>query len=149
MRVYFDADDLELSESCSTLPETIKTTKDVKYIKTFQRKFGALIMFQSLYRKSHANRTKTTGFVFTTTAHLGGRLHSTRDVSTLSASSASAKKDAMKLAAGANFLSPYGSASLSAGYGYGSGDENAQGNAKSHEALTWEAQGGETLLGSK
>ena len=55
----------------------------------------------------------------------------------------------MKLAAGANFSSPFGSASLSASHGRGSGSQNGQSNAHSQEALTWEAQGGETLLGSK
>ncbi|KAI5863781.1 hypothetical protein GGS23DRAFT_565308 [Durotheca rogersii] len=78
------------------------------------------------------------GLVFTTTVQLGGRLHSTQDASTPSASSTSAKKDAMKLAAGANFSSPFVS-----------GSQNAQSDAHSQEALTWEAQGGETLLGSK
>jgi hypothetical protein len=148
--VYFDADDLELSEGCSALLETIKTKGKREDIYAFQRKFGTLFLLQFLFKNILLTWTTTpTGFVFTNTVQLGGRLHSTRDVSTLSGSSTSAKKDAMKLAAGANFSSPFGSASLSASYERGSGSETAQSNAKSREALTWEAQGGETLLGSK
>jgi len=55
----------------------------------------------------------------------------------------------MKLAAGANFASPFGSASFSGSYAKGSGDQKEKSSSHGQEDLTWEAQGGETLLGSK
>ncbi|EFY85219.1 hypothetical protein MAC_08730 [Metarhizium acridum CQMa 102] len=75
--------------------------------------------------------------------------NSTRDSSTLVANDMDAKKDSMKLAAGANFACPFGSASVSVSDSKGSSSQSSQRSEQGQEALTWEAQGGETLLGSK
>lgn len=82
---------------------------------------------------------------------LGGHLHSTRDSSTFTISNINAKKDAMNMAAGANFLSPgpfaLGSASIA--HSQGSGSQSMDTTRSGSTKLTWETQGGEMLLGSK
>jgi hypothetical protein len=55
----------------------------------------------------------------------------------------------MKIAAGANFNSPFVTASLSAKYEKGDSKQSGSSSAKTNEALTWDAEGGETLLCSK
>lgn len=60
-----------------------------------------------------------------------------------------AKKDALKVAAGVNFSSPFGSASGSFSYAKNNNSQSTDTSDKSSESLTWEAQGGETLVGSK
>ncbi|KAG8408498.1 hypothetical protein J3458_019534 [Metarhizium acridum] len=126
--VYFDADDLDISDECNALLQAIQSNRKAEDVATFRRKFGHL---------------------FTTSVQLGGRLQSTRDSSTLVANDMDAKKDSMKLAAGANFACPFGSASVSVSDSKGSSSQSSQRSEQGQEALTWEAQGGETLLGSK
>ena len=68
----------------------------------------------------------------------------------MAGSTAAAKKDAMKLAAGANFNIPFvGSGSVSGSYAQGSDQQTSRSTQHSYEAMTWEAEGGETLLCSK
>jgi len=89
------------------------------------------------------------GHVFAGSVQLGGRLHGTRDSSTSTATDINTKKDAMKVATGANFSSPFASGSVSASYAHGSGSQSNSIKNDSTSGLTWESQGGETLLGSK
>lgn len=55
----------------------------------------------------------------------------------------------MKVAAGASFSSPFVSGSVSAAHSHEKDSESGKISEKGSENLTWEAQGGETLLGSK
>ncbi len=50
---------------------------------------------------------------------------------------------------GADFACPFGSAPVSASYARRSSPQSGESSEHGQEALAWEAQGGETLLGSK
>ncbi|RYP76684.1 hypothetical protein DL771_001606 [Monosporascus sp. 5C6A] len=95
--VYFDAHDLELSDACSALLETIKTNKNA---------------------------------VRRPTAQHAGREHAVREQHE--------REEGRHEAGGWRQLSSP----------FGSGSQNGQSSTHGQEALTGEAQGGETLLGS-
>ena len=89
------------------------------------------------------------GHVFAGTIQLGGRLHATKDSSTFTTKNIREKKNAMKVAAGVSISIPFFSSSFSASHANDKDSADDKTSDKGSESLTWEAQGGETLLGSK
>ncbi|RCI16573.1 hypothetical protein L249_2920 [Ophiocordyceps polyrhachis-furcata BCC 54312] len=89
------------------------------------------------------------GEFFSTRVQLGGRLFATEDVTEDTVSSSKDMAKSMKYAASASFSTVGSSASVSASAGSG-GTETKQGSrSDSSMSLTWQANGGDTLLCNK
>ncbi|KAF4946005.1 hypothetical protein FGADI_11508 [Fusarium gaditjirri] len=116
--VFLDSRSIELTPECSEALYDIRTKEDAEN-------------FRDVYAR---------GEFFSTRVQLGGRLFATENVTETGASSSSDMAKSMKIAAAASFSGWGLSAELSASHGKGN---------VSHEmasALTWQANGGDTLL---
>lgn len=80
---------------------------------------------------------------------LGGYLYSDREVNEQERGKLNAKKEETKLAAGASFQSPKGSAGGSSSFGFGTQSNDSNSSISRTGRLTWEARGGDTVLCSK
>lgn len=86
------------------------------------------------------------GEFFSSRVQLGGRLFATEDITASATVSSSVKAVAMKAAASASLSGWGASASLSASHGQGSTGMKADSSSSSSSNLTWQANGGDTLL---
>ncbi|KAF5672305.1 membrane attack complex component perforin [Fusarium heterosporum] len=120
--VFLDSRSLELTTECSDALYRIKTKED-------------LYAFQDVY-----------GEFFSTRVQLGGRLFATEDVTGSSAASSSEKANSMKLAAAASFSGWGATASVSASHAQGGESASRRSSSETASTLTWQANGGDTLL---
>ncbi|KAJ4122996.1 hypothetical protein NW768_009988 [Fusarium equiseti] len=86
------------------------------------------------------------GEFFSTRVQQGGRLFSTEDVTNSSAETTEEKVKSMKAAAAASFSGYGASVDMSASYGKGSNAKGMKVSSESVSTLTWQANGGDTLL---
>lgn len=123
--LHMDHESLILSDECR---DDIAKVKDVKTLLAFHYKYGHF---------------------FATRIELGGRLFSSEKLSTLNTASKTEVARAMKIAASASFSSTYvsGSASMSKEDSNAESDSNS--NRSMQRSISWEAQGGNTLLCNK
>ncbi|KAK5996765.1 hypothetical protein PT974_02106 [Cladobotryum mycophilum] len=97
--------------------------------------------------KDAASLTKfLEGYGKTTRVQLGGRLFATEEYEASSDTSMKALAKSMKASAAASFSGWGFSASASASHASGSGQVQSEAEARSSSALTWQANGGDTLL---
>ncbi|KAF5710975.1 membrane attack complex component perforin [Fusarium globosum] len=120
--VFLDSRSIELTPECSKALYDIRTEDDCK-------------SFQDVY-----------GEFFSTRVQLGGRLFATENVTGTSASSTSDMVKSMKIAAAASFSGWGLSADISASHGKGNESHESKESHKMESALTWQANGGDTLL---
>lgn len=147
VKVFLDADDLEISNDCQKLLDKIAVNKKPEDVTKFYRKYGDRFYFLPLGNNFDA--LLWLGHIFATSVQLGGRLHTTKESSATTATEAKAEKSEFKAAVGANFSASFSSGSASAAYAKNHDSQLDKSNEKISEGLSWEAQGGETLLGSK
>ncbi|KAB8226678.1 hypothetical protein BDV33DRAFT_197668 [Aspergillus novoparasiticus] len=123
--LHLDEYSLELSDECS---QDLIRVKDVNSLIAFHHKYGHF---------------------FATRVELGGRLFSSEKFSTLGTSSESEATKQMKISASASFSSRFvsGSASYSQENGQSAQDSDARRSMQS--SISWQAQGGDTLLCNK
>ena len=88
----------------------------------------------------------SSGEFFSTRVQLGGRLFSTEDMAASSAESTEEKIKSMKVAAAASFSGWGVSVDVSASHGKGSESKETKTSSESVSTLTWQANGGDTLL---
>ncbi|KAI1772353.1 hypothetical protein F4818DRAFT_425689 [Hypoxylon cercidicola] len=127
--VYLDHESLEPTEEC------IKHFEDIEKQTDMSIRGGKIKAFKAKY-----------GEVFSSTVQVGGYLFSTKLTSAITASSSHEKMDRMSVSAGANFSSPWVSASVSTENSEGSGESSSKSSSSMFETLTWTAKGGDTLL---
>ncbi|RDA84916.1 hypothetical protein CP532_0448 [Ophiocordyceps camponoti-leonardi (nom. inval.)] len=120
--LFLDGRSLELTPECDNALRKIKSKQD-------------LYKFQDIY-----------GEFFSTRVQLGGRLFATEDVTSDTASGSKDMAKSMKMAASASFGSIAASASASASYGSGEDEKKKVSSSSSSVSLTWQANGGDTLL---
>lgn len=93
--------------------------------------------------------TLYTGQYFPTRVLLGGKLHSSESSSIISGASVEQKANTMKAAASLSFSSPYVQASASTSYETQNQKEEKSSHSSLRGSVTWQAQGGDTLLCNK
>ncbi|KAI9376157.1 hypothetical protein BJX61DRAFT_539169 [Aspergillus egyptiacus] len=120
--VRLDPDTLVLSPECK---EEIEKVKDIETLNSFYDKFGRF---------------------FAKKVTLGGRLHAEKELSSFSTASKEQKAEMMKAAASFSFSSAFVEASASASHEKGSQASKDTSESKLDSSLTWQAQGGDTLL---
>ncbi|KJZ71839.1 hypothetical protein HIM_08767 [Hirsutella minnesotensis 3608] len=123
--IFLDSRSLELIPECEDALRKVKTKED-------------LHKFQDIY-----------GEFFSTRVQLGGRLFATEDVTKDTASSSKEMARSMKIAASASFSGWGANASASASYASGGDKSEKEASTSSSANLTWQANGGDTLLCNK
>ncbi|RDA89511.1 hypothetical protein CP533_3920 [Ophiocordyceps camponoti-saundersi (nom. inval.)] len=123
--LFLDSRSLELTRECEDALRKVKSKQD-------------LHKFQDNY-----------GEFFSTRVQLGGRLFATEDVTKETAGGSSGMAKSMKAAAAASFSSTFVNASVSASYGSKEKSTEKESSASSAMSLTWQANGGDTLLCNK
>lgn len=123
--LHMDHESLELSDECI---KDIGKVKDVDSLVAFHHKYGHF---------------------FATRIELGGRLFSSEKFSSLSTAEKTKTANAMKIAASASFSSTYASGSASASNEDSSAGSDEKSNSSMQRSISWEAQGGDTLLANK
>lgn len=89
------------------------------------------------------------GECFSTHVQLGGRLFASEEFDSSSKTEASDTKKAMKFQAAASFRSNAVVAGVSGGRGESDGEKKNSSAGRHESTLTWEANGGDTLLSNK
>ncbi|KAJ5955240.1 hypothetical protein N7501_009519 [Penicillium viridicatum] len=120
--LHLEVESLELSDECKESLLRVKSREDVF---DFYKQFGSF---------------------FARRVELGGRLHSEQESSECSGSTVSQKSQSMKVAASASFSSSFAQASASASHERQSNSKDSNENSSLQSSITWEAQGGDTLL---
>ncbi|KAM4057619.1 MAC/Perforin domain-containing protein [Hirsutella rhossiliensis] len=123
--LFLDSRSLELTPECEDALRKVKTKED-------------LYKFQDIY-----------GEFFSSRVQLGGRLFATEDVTEDTATSSKEVARSMKLAASASFSGWGASASMSASLAAGGNASKQESSKSSSVSLTWQANGGDTLLCNK
>ncbi|KKA20142.1 hypothetical protein T310_5842 [Rasamsonia emersonii CBS 393.64] len=107
---------------------------------------------QDLFKKTNETSSASmhiTYNVFPSKVLLGGRLYYTQETSSFGNSSFSERSKALKVAASLSFSSPYVQASASASHEDRIKTAGSDQSANFNNAITWHAQGGDTLLCNK
>ncbi|KAK2756961.1 hypothetical protein FQN54_004929 [Arachnomyces sp. PD_36] len=86
------------------------------------------------------------GQFFATQVQLGGRLHAAEDVKSSSTSTKEEKANAFKAAVSASFAGPSAQGSASYSHESKSASEGTEQKVSYNKSMSWEAQGGDTLL---
>ncbi|KAB8264989.1 hypothetical protein BDV32DRAFT_145023 [Aspergillus pseudonomiae] len=126
VELFFDVDDLELTEECQHYLEKVRNPAAKKEdADTFFQKFG---------------------HVFVPHMQLGGRLHSKESTSSIAGATTAEKASTLKAAASA-YVSGYGfQASVSASHETASNSKTEKSRSSSNHSIKWHADGGDTLL---
>ncbi|GAB1206127.1 hypothetical protein APSETT445_004808 [Aspergillus pseudonomiae] len=126
VELFFDVDDLELTEECQHYLEKVRNPAAKKEdADTFFQKFG---------------------HVFVPHMQLGGRLHSKESTSSIAGATTAEKASTLKAAASAS-VSGYGfQASVSASHETTSNSKTEKSRSSSNHSIKWHADGGDTLL---
>ncbi|KAK1659111.1 hypothetical protein BDP55DRAFT_733615 [Colletotrichum godetiae] len=122
--IELDADSLEMNPECSLDAKAASTTDEVAL---FHRKYG---------------------IVFATSFTLGGYLHSSRNVTKNELATLDQVKDTTRTAAGLSIQTPSVSASIGIASTSGTGSQAGGTSLNQGARLTWDANGGNTLLAS-
>ncbi|KAI9730746.1 MAG: hypothetical protein M1834_005715 [Cirrosporium novae-zelandiae] len=117
-----DADSLQLSRE---LEEDLKQVDDEKTVEEFYKKYG---------------------YFFVRRVELGGRLHSSEASKVVSGSNFAERANQMKASAKLSFSTPWVGGSVSASHETRDSTTDSTQKSDSHNSMTWEAQGGDTLL---
>ncbi|KAJ5939738.1 hypothetical protein N7466_002872 [Penicillium verhagenii] len=120
--LYLDQFGVDLSKECA---EDMADVKDAASLIAFHHKYGHF---------------------FATRIELGGRLFSSEKFSALGSSTEEEAATAMKIAAAASFSSTYVSGSANYGQEDQSKSQSSKSNRSMQSAISWQAQGGDTLL---
>ncbi|OGM42255.1 hypothetical protein ABOM_009045 [Aspergillus bombycis] len=123
--LHLDEYSLELSDECG---QDLIRVKDVNSLIAFHHKYGHF---------------------FATRIELGGRLFSSEKFSTLGTSSESEATKQMKISASASFSSKYVSGSASYGQENAQSSQDSDSRRSLQGSISWQAQGGDTLLCNK
>ncbi|KAE8414453.1 hypothetical protein BDV36DRAFT_286156 [Aspergillus pseudocaelatus] len=123
--LHLDEYSLALSDECS---EDLMRVKDVNSLIAFHHKYGHF---------------------FATRVELGGRLFSSEKFSTLGTSSESEATKQMKISASASFSSKFVSGSVSYSQENGQSAQDSDSRRGMQSSISWQAQGGDTLLCNK
>ncbi|KAE8141608.1 hypothetical protein BDV38DRAFT_268395 [Aspergillus pseudotamarii] len=123
--LHLDEYSLALSDECS---EDLMRVKDVNSLIAFHHKYGHF---------------------FATRVELGGRLFSSEKFSTLGTSSESEATKQMKISASASFSSKFVSGSVGYSQENGQSAQNSDSRRSMQSSISWQAQGGDTLLCNK
>ncbi|KAH8435132.1 uncharacterized protein LDX57_012761 [Aspergillus melleus] len=119
--IDFDPSSLDLSEECKADLEGVNTAEAVE---AFKNKYGRF---------------------FATRIELGGRLHSSEEIQSTDAAASAQQAKSMRAAAALSFSAPWAQASASASHNNSSSSSSESKESVSHSAISWEAQGGDTL----
>ncbi|ATY67174.1 Membrane attack complex component perforin [Cordyceps militaris] len=127
--LYLNKDNLELSEDCKdglnrlkpAANEQVDTQKVIDFFETF-------------------------GHFIPTRVELGGRLFSSEKLQSTDAAEVRSKSEALKVAAGVSFSSPYVQASINASHETGKDNSSGSTTSSLTKTICWEASGGDTLL---
>ncbi|EGX88200.1 Membrane attack complex component/perforin [Cordyceps militaris CM01] len=127
--LYLNKDNLELSEDCKdglnrlkpAANEQVDTQKVIEFFETF-------------------------GHFIPTRVELGGRLFSSEKLQSTDAAEVRSKSEALKVAAGVSFSSPYVQASINASHETGKDNSSGSTTSSLTKTICWEASGGDTLL---
>ncbi|KAL2876574.1 hypothetical protein SGCOL_008151 [Colletotrichum sp. CLE4] len=122
--IELDADSLEMNPECSLDAKAASTTDEVAL---FHRKYGT---------------------VFATSFTLGGYLYSSRNVTKSELATLDQVKDTTRTAAGLGIQTPVVSASIGIASASGMGSQTGGASLNQRARLTWDANGGNTLLAS-
>ncbi|CAI7638554.1 unnamed protein product [Penicillium discolor] len=120
--LHLESENLELSDECKEALEKVKTQDDVL---GFYQQFGTF---------------------FARRVELGGRLHSEQESSEFGESTVSQRSHSLKVAASASISSSFFQASASASHENQSNSKDSNEKSSLQSSITWEAQGGDTLL---
>ncbi|KAM4054632.1 MAC/Perforin domain-containing protein [Hirsutella rhossiliensis] len=120
--IFLDERSLELTPECSA---ALALVTDAASLRKFQDEYGEF---------------------FSSRVQLGGRLFATEDVASSASSSSREVVSAMKAAASASFSGWGASASVSASHGQESKASQSGSTRSATMSLTWQANGGDTLL---
>ncbi|PIG84232.1 hypothetical protein AARAC_006018 [Aspergillus arachidicola] len=123
--LHLDEYSLALSDECS---QDLIRVKDVNSLIAFHHKYGHF---------------------FATRVELGGRLFSSEKFSTLGTSSESEATKQMKISASASFSSKFVSGSASYSQENGQSGQDSDSRRSMQGSMSWQAQGGDTLLCNK
>ncbi|OQE08168.1 hypothetical protein PENFLA_c144G00644 [Penicillium flavigenum] len=120
--LYLDQSGVALSQECA---DDLVHVKDAASLIAFHHKYGHF---------------------FATRIELGGRLFSSEKFSALGTAKEDEAASAMKIAAAASFTSSFVSGSASYGQEDQTNSKNCKSNRSMQSAISWQAQGGDTLL---
>ncbi|KAJ5835841.1 hypothetical protein N7447_001867 [Penicillium robsamsonii] len=120
--LHLESENLELSDECNEALQKVKTQDDVL---NFYQQFGTF---------------------FARRVELGGRLHSEQESSEFGESTVSQRSHSMKVAASVSISSSFAQASASASHENQSNSKDSNEKSSLQSSITWEAQGGDTLL---
>ncbi|CAI7567911.1 unnamed protein product [Penicillium glandicola] len=123
--LYLDQYGVDLSEECAG---DLATVEDASSLIAFHHKYGHF---------------------FATRIELGGRLFSSEKFSALGSKTEDEAATAMKIAAAASFSSRFVSGSASYGQENQANSNNSNSNRSMQRSISWQAQGGDTLLCNK
>ncbi|KAF3063460.1 hypothetical protein CFAM422_010123 [Trichoderma lentiforme] len=123
--LHLDAESVTLSNDCKTHIEQLKQSNSVDKLIDFHKKYGHF---------------------FATRIELGGRLYSSQESSSIGGADATENATAMKAAASLAISSSFVQASASASHEKQKADNDATNTNKFKASISWEAQGGNTLL---
>jgi hypothetical protein len=123
--LHLDPESVTLSKDCKTHIEQLKKSNSVDKLIDFHKKYGHF---------------------FATRIELGGRLYSSQESSSIGGADATEKATAMKAAASLAISSSFVQASASASHEKQKADNEAVNTNKFKASISWEAQGGDTLL---
>lgn len=123
--LFLRPEDLEPTAEFATLLEVIKKTRSIEALRKVHDRYGQL---------------------FCQELTLGGRLMSTKIITSASSQDLEAKKEQFKVSVGANVQSPYGGGGMKASAEGGEDQSSATENSSSEENNIFEAVGGNTIL---
>jgi hypothetical protein len=86
------------------------------------------------------------GHIYATVLQLGGQLLATRSAESIAATSEESKRDAMKVSAALSFGTPFVSGSVKMSHETSDSSQKSTSSVQNASALSWSAQGGNTLL---
>ncbi|KAL7941068.1 hypothetical protein V8C42DRAFT_336017 [Trichoderma barbatum] len=123
--LHLDPESVTLSNDCKTHIEQLKQSNSVDKLIDFHKKYGHF---------------------FATRIELGGRLYSSQESSSIGGADMTENATAMKAAASLAISSSFVQVSASASHEKQKADNDATNTNKFKASISWEAQGGNTLL---
>lgn len=136
-----DERSLEMTKHCQ---DRIKQVNDASSLKKFLEDYGKLpnqMLNFILIKKS--------GEFFSTRVQLGGRLFASTEIDSKSDDGRTKAENSMKAAAAVSFSGWGASAAVNTSVGSGGTQSTSQASSSSTTTLTWQANGGDTLLCNK